>query len=163
MTQKLNKSEEEIKKLVETYSSLIFRISYCILSDTEDAKDVVQETFLKYMTKAPEFNDEEHRKAWLIKVATNISKNTLMFHLRRETNTLSDIENIGISENDFETFELIMSLPKKYKIVMTLYYVEGYRSKEIAEIIEISEDAVRKRLQKGRELLKREIEKEQLL
>lgn len=163
MTQKVNKSEEEIKELVDKYSSLIFRISYCILCNPEDAEDAVQETFLKYITKAPEFNGEEHRKAWLIKVAANISKNMLMFRLKRETVNLDDIENIGIGENDYETFELIMSLPAKHKVVMTLYYVEGYRSAEIAEIIGISEDAVRKRIQKGRELLKKEFEKEKLL
>ncbi len=163
MTHKPKKTEEEIKELVETYSTLIFRISYFILSNPEDAKDVVQETFLKYITKAPDFTDEEHKKAWLIRVATNISKNALKFRLRRETVDLSDIENIGINEDDFETLEIIMNLPTKYKIVMTLYYVEGYLSKEIAEIIGVSEEAVRKRLQKGRELLKKEIEKEQLL
>ena len=163
MTLKVNKSEEEIKELVDKYSSLIFRISYCILCNPEDAEDAVQETLLKYITKAPEFNGEEHRKAWLIKVAANISKNMLMFRLKRETVNLDDIENIGIGENDYETFELIMSLPAKHKVVMTLYYVEGYRSAEIAEIIGISEDAVRKRIQKGRELLKKEFEKEKLL
>ncbi len=163
MMQKANKSEEEIKELVDSYSSLIFRISYCILCNMEDAEDAVQETFLKYITKAPEFNGEEHRKAWLIKVAANISKNMLMFRLKRETVNIDDIENIGIGENDYETFELIMSLPAKHKVVMTLYYVEGYRSAEIAEIIGISEEAVRKRIQKGRELLKKEFEKEKLL
>ena len=87
----------------------------------------------------------------------------LMFRLRRETVNLEDIEDIGIDERDYETFELIMSLPAKHKIVMTLYYVEGYKSKEIAEIIGISEETVRKRLQKGRELLRIEFEKEKLL
>ena len=163
MTQKQNKTEEEINELVNKYSSLIFRISYCILCNSEDAEDAVQETFLKYITKSPEFNSEEHRKAWLIRVSANISKNMLMFRLRRETVNIDDIENIGISENDFEIFELIMSLPAKHKIVMTLYYVEGYKSKEIAEIIGISEETVRKRLQKGRELLRIEFEKEKLL
>lgn len=163
MTQKQNKTEEEINELVNKYSSLIFRISYCILCNSEDAEDAVQETFLKYITKAPEFNSEEHRKAWLIRVSANISKNMLMFRLRRETVNIDDIENIGISENDFEIFELIMSLPAKHKTVMTLYYVEGYKSKEIAEIIGISEETVRKRLQKGRELLRIEFEKEKLL
>lgn len=163
MMQKANKSEEEIKELVSKYSSLIFRISYCILCNPEDAEDAVQETFLKYITKAPEFNGEEHRKAWLIKVTANISKNMLMFRLRREAVNIDDVKNIGIGENDYETFELIMSLPAKHKVVMTLYYVEGYRSAEIAEIIGISEEAVRKRIQKGRELLKKEFEKEKLL
>lgn len=156
-------SEEEIKELVEQYSSLIFRISYCILCNPQDAEDAVQETFLRYLTKAPEFVSEEHRKAWLIRVSANISKNMQMFKLRRETVSIDDIENVGIARDDFEIFELIMSLPAKYKVVMTLYYVEGYKSKEIAEIIDVNEDAVRKRLQKGRELLKVEFEKEQLL
>lgn len=160
MIKKYNSSEEEIESIVEKYSSLIFRISYCILCNPYDAEDAVQETFLKYLTKSPEFIDEEHRKAWLIKVSANISKNMLMFRLRRNTVNIEDIESVGIAPDDFETFELIMNLPAKYKIVMTLYYVEGYRSKEIAEIIDINEDAVRKRLQKGRELLKKEIEKE---
>ena len=163
MVQKVHDFEQEINELVEKYSSQIFRISYCILCNKQDAEDAVQETFLKYITKAPEFNDEEHRKAWLIKVSANISKNMLMFRLKRETVNIEDIENVGISQNDFELFELIMSLPAKYKVVMTLYYVEGYKSKEIADIIGINEDAVRKRLQKGRELLKTEFEKEQLL
>ncbi len=163
LTMKKIKSDDEIKMLIEKYGSLIFRISYCILCNVQDAEDAVQETFLRYLTKSPEFNDEEHRKAWLIKVSSNISKNMLMFRLRRETVNIDDIENIGIAQDDYETFELIMNLPSKYKVVMTLYYVEGYKSKEIAEIIEINEDTVRKRLQKGRELLKKEFEKEQLL
>lgn len=161
--QKVKHSEEEIEELVEQYSSLIFRISYCILCNPQDAEDAVQETFLRYLTKAPEFVSEEHRKAWLIRVSANISKNMQMFKLRRETVSIDDIENVGIARDDFELFELIMSLPAKYKIVMALYYVEGYKSKEIAEIIDVNEAAVRKRLQKGRELLKVEFEKEQLL
>ncbi len=149
------KSDEEVKELVENYSSLIFRVCYCILGNRDDAEDAVQETFLKYLTKAPEFVSEEHRKAWLIKVSANISKNMMIFRRRRETVDIDEVKNIGIRENDFEIFELIMYLPAKYKIVLTLYYIEGYKSKEIAEIIDISEDAVRKRLQKGRELLKK--------
>lgn len=157
------KSDEEIIELVEKYSSLIFRISYCILCNRDDAEDALQETLLKYLTKAPDFNSEDHRKAWLIRVAANISKNMLVLRMRREAINLDDVKNIGIQDCDFETFELMMSLPSKYKLVLTLYYVEGYKSKEIAEIINISEEAVRKRLQKGRELLKKEIERNELL
>lgn len=163
LTQKNKNSEEEIKELVDKYSSLIFRISYCILCNVYDAEDAVQETFLKYLTKAPEFKDEEHRKAWLIKVSANISKNMLIFRRRRDCLDIEDVANVDIMPNDYETFEIIMSLPAKYKVVMVLYYVEGYKSKEIANIIDISEEAVRKRLQKGRELLKTEIEKGDLL
>lgn len=162
MQKKHNKSESEIKELVENYTSLIFRVSYCILGNRDDAEDAVQDAFLKYLTKAPEFESEEHRKAWLIRVATNISKNMMMFRIRKETVNLEEIKDIGICENDYETFELIMSLPSKYKVVMTLYYIEGYKSKEIAEIIGIKEEAVRKRLQKGREILRRLFEMEEI-
>ena len=163
MAQKFKKSDNEVEEVVQKYGSIIFRISYCILCNVQDAEDAVQETFLKYMTKSPEFVSEEHRKAWLIKVSTNISKNMLMFRIRREALNIDDVINIGIPQDDISTFELIMSIPTKYKIVMTLYYVEGYRSKEIAEILDINEAAVRKRLQRGRELLKKEFEKESLL
>lgn len=163
MQKKHNKTETEIKELVENYTSLIFRVSYCILGNRDDAEDAVQEAFLKYLTKAPEFESEEHRKAWLIRVATNISKNMMIFRIRKETVNIEDVKNIGICENDYETFELIMSLPSKYKVVMALFYIEGYKSKEISEIIGIKEEAVRKRLQKGRELLKKLFETEEHL
>ena len=155
-----DRREEEIKELIDKYSSLIFRISYCILCNRDDAEDAVQETLLKYITKAPEFNSEEHRKAWLIKVSANISKNMLLFRIKRDAVNIEEIKDIGIQESDREVFEIIMGLPSKYKIVLTLYYVEGYKCKEIAEIINISEDAVRKRLQKGREMLKKEMEEQ---
>ncbi len=163
MTQKRKSSDEEIKEVVDKYSSLIFRISYCILCNVYDAEDAVQETLLKYLTKAPEFKDEEHRKAWLIKVSANISKNMLLFRRKRSCLDIEEVANEAILPSDYETFEIIMSLPAKYKVVMVLHYVEGYKSKEIAQIIDISEDAVRKRLQKGRELLKMEFEKGELL
>lgn len=162
MQKKHNKSESEIKELVEKYTSLIFRVSYCILGNRDDAEDAVQDAFLKYLTKAPEFESEEHRKAWLIRVTTNISKNMMMFRIRKETVNLEEVKDIGICENDYETFEMIMSLPAKYKVVMTLYYIEGYKSKEIAEIIGIKEEAVRKRLQKGREILRKLFEMEEI-
>ena len=152
-------TEEEIRELVDNYGSMIFRIAYCILLNKDDAEDAVQDTFMKYMTKAPEFNDEEHRKAWLIRVSANISKNMFKLRLRRHTLNLEEVKSAGISESDFETFEIISALPARYKPVMTLHYAEGYKCSEIAEILGISEDAVKKRLQKGRALLKNEIER----
>ena len=79
--------------------------------------------------------------------------------LRRHTLNLEEVKSAGISESDFETFEIISALPARYKPVMTLHYAEGYKCSEIAEILGISEDAVKKRLQKGRTLLKNEIER----
>ncbi len=161
MAENLNSGikKEYVDAVVNKYSDMLFRICYCILCNKSDAEDALQDTFVKLITKAPDFRDEEHEKAWLIKVATNISKNMLMLRLRRNAVNLEDITEIGVKDEDSEVFEAIMSLPVKYKIVMVLFYVEGYKTEEISDIVQISSEAVRKRLQKGRELLKIEFER----
>ncbi len=151
--------KEYVQQIVNKYSDMLFRICYCILCSKVDAEDALQDTFVKLITKEPEFTDDEHEKAWLIKVATNISRNMLMLRLRRSTTNLDDITGIGIKDEDSEVFEAIMSLPVKYKIPMVLFYVEGYKTNEIADIMQVSSEVVRKRLQKGRELLKIEFER----
>ena len=151
--------KEYVDMIVNKYSDMLFRICYCILCNKTDAEDALQDTFVKLITKAPEFTTEEHEKAWLIKVATNISKNIVLLRLRRSTLALENVAEIGVKDEDCEVFEAIMSLPVKYKVVMVLFYVEGYKTEEIADILQISSEAVRKRLQKGRELLKIEFER----
>lgn len=69
-------------------------------------EDAVQETFLKYMVKAPLFKDSDHEKAWLIKVATNISKNISRYNNRHAAENLDELREIGIRDNDRDIFEL---------------------------------------------------------
>ncbi len=164
MQQTVNiESNNHIKLLIDKYSSLLFRISYCVVCNKDDAEDAVQETFLRYLTKAPTFINEEQEKAWLLKVVANISRNMIKLRLRRNAVSLDELSNIGVKDKDSEIFELISGLPSKYNLVLILHYVEGYKTKEISAILNISEDLARKRLQKGRELLKKEIERCDLL
>ncbi len=162
VTAHYNNELRHIEYAVEKYSQMLFRICYGILCNKHDAEDALQETFLRYMTKAPLFKDSEHEKAWLIKVATNISKNMARFNQRHAVENLDELRNIGISDDDRDIFELIMRLPAKYKIVLDLYYIEGYKANEIADITNISPVAVRKRLQYGRKMLKFELERKDL-
>ena len=161
VTAQYNDELRHIEYAVEKYSKMLFRICYGILCNKEDAEDALQETFLKYMLKAPLFRDSEHEKAWLIKVAPNISKNMCRFNSRHATENLDELRSIGISDDDRDIFELIMHLPSKYKIVLDLYYIEGYKANEIADITNTSPVTVRKRLQYGRKLLKNEIERKE--
>ncbi len=154
-----NEELRHIEYAVEKYSRMLFRISYGILMNEHDAEDALQETFIKYMTKAPLFRDSEHEKAWLIKVVTNVSKNMLRFRTYQVSQSIHELSSIGVDEIDKDIFELIMNLPDKYKTVLDLYYIEGYKANEIADIIGISPVAVRKRLQYGRTLLKTEMER----
>ena len=148
-----------VKDLISDYGNMLYRICLCILCDKDDAEDAVQDTFLKFLTKAPQFESEEHKKAWLIRVATNISKNMCVLRIKHRTVDINELEYVGEAAEDRGVFEAIMNLPVKFKIVMILHYIEGYPTKDIAAMIKISDDAVRKRLQKGRELLKLEIER----
>lgn len=159
VTAQYNDELRHIEYAVEKYSQMLFRICYGILCNKHDAEDALQETFLRYMLKAPLFKDSEHEKAWLIKVATNISKNMCRFNARHATENFDDLKSIGIRDDDRDIFELIMHLPSKYKIVLDLYYIEGYKANEIAEITGTSPVTVRKRLQYGRKMLKKEIER----
>ncbi len=159
ITAQYNDELRHIEYAVEKYSQMLFRICYGILCNKADAEDAVQETFLKYMTKAPLFRDSDHEKAWLIKVATNISKNMSRFNSRHAMENLDELRNIGIKDDDRDIFMLIMHLPSKYKIVLDLYYIEGYKANEIAQITNTSPVTIRKRLQYGRNLLKRELER----
>ncbi len=161
-TGKRNKNTDDsayIEFVVEKYSKMLFRICFVLLCNEADAEDAVQETFLKYFTKAPAFSTEEHRKAWLIRVATNICKNALRFKMRHATVDIDEVKNIGVNDSDLGIVEAIMELPPKYKIVMDLYYIEGYRIKEISDITGASPAAIRKRLQYARNSLKMEFER----
>ncbi len=159
ITSHYNDELRHIEYAVEKYSRMLFRICYGILDNKADAEDALQETFLRYMTKAPQFKDSEHEKAWLIKVATNISKNMVRFNQRHAAANLDELREIGIGDNDRELFDLIMQLPPKYKIVLDLYYIEGYKANEIADITNSSPAAVRKQLQVGRKMLKYALER----
>ena len=159
VTAQYNDELRHIEYAVEQYSQMLFRVCYNILCNKHDAEDALQETFLKYMLKAPLFRDSDHEKAWLIKVATNISKNMVRFNNRHAAENLDELRGIGISYDDRDIFEMIMHLPSKYKIVLDLYYIEGYKANEIADITDTSPVTVRKRLQYGRMMLKKELER----
>ncbi len=155
-----NAERRYIEYAVDEYGQMLFRICFSILCNKDDAEDAMQETYIRYMTKAPLFKDCDHEKAWLIKVATNVSKNMMRYRTRHETVGLEQLKQVGIRAEDYGIFEAIMRLPTKYKTVLELYYLEGYKSDEIANILGLSPAAVRKRLQYSRRMLKDELEKE---
>lgn len=147
--------KNNIENAVKEYADMVFRVCFMILKNDADAQDAVQETFLKYIQKAPHFENESHEKSWLIKVATNHSLNMLKSR-RRYSDT--NIESIKVFADDEETvfvLEALVSLPQKYSVVIALHYIEGYKVKEIAQMIGKTPSAVKMRLQKGRKLLEK--------
>jgi len=152
-------TDADLEQTINEYSDTLFKICFLILKDENDVKDVLQETFIKYMTKAPDFKSEEHKKAWLIKVSQNKCREFLRFHKRHAAVPLDEVEESisvtnGMDTYSIEMLSLIWNLKYKLKSVVILYYIEGYSIKEISQIMEISESAVKKRLERARKELR---------
>ncbi len=150
----------DAQRAVREYGNSLYRLCPVMTGKGEDADDAVQECFLKYVEKAPNFNDGEHEKAWLIRVASNICKDILRKRKHQSFVSLDEIRNLGVCEDNAQILETLISLEEKYRIVIHLHYVEGYKAREIASMLGISEAAVKKRLQRGREALREIYEKE---
>ncbi len=146
----------EYEQIVKENIDIIYRIALSHTKTPADADDVVQQTFLKLLTKPVSFQDEEHVKRWLIRVCVNECNSLFSSFWRRNVGSLEEIsqEPVFEEEKNRELYEAIRELPAKCRIVVYLFYYEGYATKEIAEIIRIKEATVRTRLVTARKLLK---------
>lgn len=156
MDDKMLKAEEVLNK----YGDIIFRTCLILLGSTEDAQDAVQDTVIKYIRKAPYFEDKNHEKAWLLRVASNRCKDILRYRMNHPGFDIEILEQFSNDYEDTGILEALAQIPEKYRIVLTLYYVEEYKIDEIARIINRTSSAVKMRLKKGRELLEKKYREE---
>ena len=153
---------DDVESVVNIYGNMLFRICCIMLGSEADAEDVVQETIIKYMQKAPVFENSEHEKAWLITTAKNKCRDILRFRLRHPQVNIDCLRGLSSDESESGKLEALISLPEKFRLVLVLYYVEEYRIEDIARIIKKTPSAVKMRLQKGRRLLGDKYRKEYL-
>lgn len=153
-------SETEIQKIYETYKDLVFRIAMIRLMNEQDAYDVVQTVFLKIIDSVPVFQDVEHEKRWVIRVTCNTCYSILRRPWRKHKEYIEEIQK-EFYENDLENFcvlDMVLQLPDQYKNIVYLYYYEGYKYREIAEILKEKESTVKMRMKRAKEILKKELE-----
>lgn len=146
--------KDELKIVIEKYTDMLFRTCYMILKNYHDAEDVVQETFLQYIRKSPYFENESKEKSWLMTVAINKCKNIKRYKFYHPEVDIFELTNLVADKNSQSIVEELSLLASKYRIVMILYYIEGYSVKDIANMLKISNSAVKKRLEFGRKNLK---------
>lgn len=146
--------KEDIRESVIKYSDMLFKICIVILCNEQDAQDAIQDTFCRYLEKKPEFCDEEHERAWLIRVATNICRDMLRFRIRHPKISIEEVENSLTAPEQKDILRELLELPVKQKTVIYLHYVEGYHIKEIADILGLTEGAVKTRLLRGRKQMR---------
>ena len=150
---------QPVEILIKKYKNNIYAIAFNVCKNSEDAEDVVQDTFIQYMSLKKELETEEHIRAWLIRVAINKAKNKITSFFRRNTLPLEDyMETLTFEpEEASDLFAAVMALPQKYRITIHLFYYEDYSVNEIADIEKISVSNVKTRLSRGRKLLKEKL------
>ena len=147
---------QSLEELIEAYQKSLYAAAFNICRNTDDANDVVQDTFIQYYTTKKQFQDEEHLKAWLLRVAINRAKDISRSFWKKNRLSIEDYADAVPFESREETglFEAVMRLPEKYREVIHLYYYEDLYIKETARILRITEGSVKMRLSRGRSFLR---------
>lgn len=149
---KLRQKKAELA--LRNHGDAILRLAYSYLHNMADAEDIVQETLLQLMKKAPSFESNEHEKAWLFRVAINQSKNKIKFNQRRRWEELSESLATEVPNDLSFVWEAVGALPVKYREVIHLFYQEDMSTAQIAELLQKQESTVRSLLHRARKQLK---------
>jgi RNA polymerase sigma-70 factor (ECF subfamily) len=163
------KSDEQIEKeaeeILDLHGNSILRLALSYLHNKEDAEDILQETMIKFVTVRPNFESEAHRKAWLMRVSSNLAKNRIDYNKVRDTMELNE-EIAGEVQEDLNKgdeykaiWDAVRSLPVHQREAIHLFYQEGYQTSEIAALLGRREATVRSDLKRARDKL-RELLKE---
>jgi len=158
------KSDEEIEReageILDLHGNAILRLAVSYLHNKEDGEDILQETMIKFVTVRPVFENDAHRKAWLMRVASNLAKNRIDYNKIRETSELNE-EIAGQVQEDLDNgeeykaiWDAVVSLPVNQREAIHLFYQEGYSTSEIAGIMGRRESTVRSDLKRARDRLR---------
>ena len=172
---------DAFESLVKAYEKKLYNMAYRLVSDPEDALDVVQEVFLKTYQALPNFRGDSQFSTWLYRVCVN----TCLDHLRKDKKSKSysldapmdlgdsevqrQVEDDGISTEDAvemkstgeEILEIINQLDPHYRTALILCDVHDYSYKEIAEILNVSLGTVKSRIHRARNLVRKLYQAEQ--
>ncbi len=152
----------ETEQIIRQYADTVYRLAYSYVRNRSDAEDIFQETFLRYVRKKPKFESESHCRAWLIRVTANCAKNHLNTAWKRHTVSLEETAGAALPEEERRLDAALRELEPHYRAVIHLYYYEGYRTEEIAKILNRKPSTIRSQLKRARERLG-ELVKEELL
>lgn len=148
------KVNERATALLDRHGESILRLAYSYLHNQSDAEDILQDTLIQYLRTAPVLESPAHEKAWLLRVAGNLSKNLLRAQGYRQADQLEETLVTQEREDLSYVWEAVKALPVPYREAIHLFYYEGYSTAQIARILDQKESTVRSRLKRGREKLK---------
>ncbi len=153
------RSEQEVNRAIERYSDTIRRLCMVHLKNYADTEDIFQTVFLKYVLSSISFENEEHEKAWLIRVTINACKDLLKSFFRSHMVPLDEImeQPAFLPPDHREVLEAVLSLPQKYRDVVYLHYYEDYTAPEISRILGKNVNTVYTLLTRSRQMLREKL------
>ena len=151
-------AEEVFEQTYAAYGPALYRLCLVQMGNSTDAEDVLQEVFCKRLYRAPEFASAEQERRWLFRVAVNQCRDELRRSRRTELPLTEEL--MAPDGADLGLWEMASALPEKQRTVIHLHYAEGWTVEEIAEILGTSVPAVKMRLKRGRDALRKEWEAE---
>ncbi len=149
-------TNDEIIEIYNRNVNTIYKICLMYLKNIPDAEDAVQNIFLNLLHGNYRFENLNHEKSWLILTAQNHCKNILKHWWRKKRIDIDNIPEPSYGEDSpySNVWNQILLLPNKYKIVIYLYYYEGYSTEEISKILNIKSSTIRTQLSVARKKLK---------
>lgn len=154
--------QESIHRLVERNKNNVYRLAMLYCKNRADADDIFQEVFLRYCKKQPVFDSQEHEKAWFIRVTVNCCKSLLRSAWFQKTTALE--ESIpAMTKEEQGLYTYIKELPPNYRVVIYLYFYQGYSLVEVADMMGKNQNTVRTYLFRAKRQLKEVLEKEEFV
>ena len=155
------KDASDAAAFVQRYSGMILRLCFTYSLGRADAQDICQNVFLKLLQSDRRFDSEGDTRAFIIRVTINECKDVLKSGWRRRSVPLDELierEVPFLPEENTGVLAAVQRLPVKYREAVYLYYYEGYNAEEIAAMVGAKPAAVRQRLARAREKLRKELE-----
>ena len=153
-------NDVQMALIYDKYSSAVYRAAFAYCRNTADAEDITQETFIKRFRTDIDFPDDKAEKAWLMKVAANKCRD--MFRSARyryfyNSVPLDEANLVYETPEESAVYHAVMELPPKYRLVIHLYYYEGYSVAEVGELLRLKPSTIQTRLARGRAKLKEQL------
>ncbi|MFV0380310.1 MAG: RNA polymerase sigma factor [Anaerorhabdus sp.] len=149
-------SEVNLKKAIDLHADMVRKICFVHCKCESDVDDIFQEVFIKYYNSSINFNDEQHEKAWIIRVTINACHDLFRGWFKQKAILMDDFSNFSIDTNkdDGRIWEYVRKLKPDFRDVIYLYYYEGYTMIQISKILKVNENTISTRLRRSKQKLK---------
>lgn len=153
------RSEQEVTEAIERYGDTVRRLCMLYLKNRADTEDIFQTVFLKYALRASPFSDENHERAWMIRVTINACKDLRKSFFRSRTLPLDAIgeQAADMPPDHREVLEAVLSLPQKYRDVIYLHYYEDYTAPQIGRLLGKNPNTIYTLLARSKAMLKEKL------